>query len=218
VAATDLQNLPMTSPASAPDHHKLWKVGAWLYAVAACVYVINGAANGVGLVGWMQSLQIEWFGTSISIVSFLLSWIVFAGLFAMVSIALERTGVLPQGYFRYARLVLRRGARAADRHPSQTVLPAPPPQRVMRGFLPRMPKPQSPTGKTPARPVNPSAQKYSALPKFGFVVCVVHPGLTLRGDHVSSFFASRVAVDAAASARHGAGRAGSPREPETACR
>ncbi len=32
--------------------------------------------------------------------------------------------------------------------------------------------------------VNPPAQKYSTLPKFGNDVCVAHPGSSLRGDHV----------------------------------
>ncbi|QBP23543.1 hypothetical protein Bdiaspc4_24980 [Bradyrhizobium diazoefficiens] len=48
-----------------------------------------------------------------------------------------------------------------------------------------------PTGKTPPRSVNPLAQKYSTLPKFGIDVCVAHPGSSLRGDLVSSRFASR---------------------------
>nr|GAJ34441.1 hypothetical protein BDOA9_0136390 [Bradyrhizobium sp. DOA9] len=39
--------------------------------------------------------------------------------------------------------------------------------------------------------VNPSAQKYSALPKFGFGVCFAHPGSFLRGDHAVVLFASR---------------------------
>src|SRR3954447_16826878 len=40
-------------------------------------------------------------------------------------------------------------------------------------------------------PVNPTAQKYSALPKFGIGVCVAHPGSFLRGDLVVVTFASR---------------------------
>ena len=43
-----------------------------------------------------------------------------------------------------------------------------------------------PVGQNTWRVVNPGLQKYSALPKFGFVVCVAHPGSPLRGDHVSS--------------------------------
>jgi len=66
--------------------------------------------------------------------------------------------------------------------------------------------------------VNPSPRKYSTLPKFGFVVCVAHPGSSLRGDRASSRYASRVAVDAAASCARGAGRAGSPCEPVATCR
>jgi len=50
---------------------------------------------------------------------------------------------------------------------------------------------RDPTGKTPKRWVNPLAEKYSTLPKFGFVVCVAHPGSTLRGDRASSRIASR---------------------------
>ncbi|KAH2813875.1 hypothetical protein KXV85_004920, partial [Aspergillus fumigatus] len=42
----------------------------------------------------------------------------------------------------------------------------------------------------PPRPVSPhvkpAARKYSALPKFGIVVCVVHPGAIVRGDDPSS--------------------------------
>ena len=61
--------------------------------------------------------------------------------------------------------------------------------------------------------VNPSLPKYSTLPKFGNSVCVAHPGSSLRGDHVVVIFASRVAVDAAASGAGGEGRAGCPCEP-----
>ena len=70
-------------------------------------------------------------------------------------------------------------------------------------------------GQNTAEAVNPLALKYSALPKFGNDVCVVHPGLVLRGDRPSSRSRAGDAVDAAASARWGAGRAGSPCEPET---
>ncbi|MET3333735.1 hypothetical protein ABIF61_002259 [Bradyrhizobium japonicum] len=52
-----------------------------------------------------------------------------------------------------------------------------------------------------SRSVNPRVQKYSTLPKFGFGVCVVHPG-SPRGA-IMCRHASRagLAVDAAASAR-----------------
>jgi hypothetical protein len=59
--------------------------------------------------------------------------------------------------------------------------------------------------------------KYSALPKFGFVVCVVHPGLTLRGDHVSSRFASRALQWTRQRRAREAGRI-ALREPEASCR
>src|SRR3954453_12909775 len=43
--------------------------------------------------------------------------------------------------------------------------------------------------------VSPSCQshraKYSTLPKFGFGVCVAHPGSSLRGDLVVVMFASQ---------------------------
>ena len=39
--------------------------------------------------------------------------------------------------------------------------------------------------------VNPLPEKYSTLPKFGFGVCVAHPGSFLRGDLVVVTFASR---------------------------
>ena len=70
-----------------------------------------------------------------------------------------------------------------------------------------------PTGKTHNSWVNRIATKYSTLPKFGNSVCVAHPGSSLRGDHVVVIFASRVAVDAAASGAGGEGRAGCPCEP-----
>jgi len=65
--------------------------------------------------------------------------------------------------------------------------------------------------------VNPRSQKYSTLPKFGFGVCVAHPGSSRRGDLEVVLIASRVAVDAAASCAKGAGRAGSPCEPAATC-
>jgi hypothetical protein len=74
-----------------------------------------------------------------------------------------------------------------------------------------------PDGQNTCKAVNRPSQKYSTLPKFGFVVCSVHPGSSLRGDRTSSRYASRVAVDAAASCARGAGRAGSPCEPEASC-
>src|SRR3954452_505657 len=68
-------------------------------------------------------------------------------------------------------------------------------------------------------PVNPTAQKYSTLPKFGNGVCVAHPGSSLRGDLVVVTFASRLAVDAAAfgDERLRAGRI-ALREPEASFR
>src|SRR3954454_23769619 len=48
-----------------------------------------------------------------------------------------------------------------------------------------------PTGKTRDRWVNGLLPKYSTLPKFGFDVCVAHPGSSLRGDLVVVTFASR---------------------------
>jgi hypothetical protein len=47
-----------------------------------------------------------------------------------------------------------------------------------------------PKGKTPARAVNTSPQKHSALPKFGNGVSVAHPGSTWRGDRTSSLIES----------------------------
>ncbi|SFU96970.1 hypothetical protein SAMN05192541_108243 [Bradyrhizobium arachidis] len=41
------------------------------------------------------------------------------------------------------------------------------------------------------RLVKPSRQKYSTLPKFGFVVCLAQPGSSLRGDREVVMFASR---------------------------
>ena len=49
----------------------------------------------------------------------------------------------------------------------------------------------APDGQNSCGVVKPLVQIYSTLPKFGNTVFVAHPGLTLRGDHVSSFFASR---------------------------
>ncbi|EHR05358.1 hypothetical protein Bra471DRAFT_06174 [Bradyrhizobium sp. WSM471] len=66
-------------------------------------------------------------------------------------------------------------------------------------------------------PVNPRTQKYSALPKFGFVVCVGHPGSSLRGDLVVVLIASRACSGRGSVGMRGAGRAGSPCEPATAC-
>ena len=63
--------------------------------------------------------------------------------------------------------------------------------------------------------VNPSAQKYSTLPKFGFGVCVIHPGSSKRGDLVSSRIASRGCGGRGSVGTRGAGRAGSPCELET---
>jgi hypothetical protein len=48
-----------------------------------------------------------------------------------------------------------------------------------------------PTGKTRKCWVNRYGSKYSTLPKFGFIVCLAHPGSSLRGDHVVVTFASR---------------------------
>src|SRR3954447_13818472 len=47
-----------------------------------------------------------------------------------------------------------------------------------------------PSGQTPALR-QPFLQKYSTLSKFGFGVCVAHPGSSLRGDLVVVTFASR---------------------------
>ncbi|MET4326860.1 hypothetical protein ABIB80_002686, partial [Bradyrhizobium sp. i1.15.2] len=52
-------------------------------------------------------------------------------------------------------------------------------------------KPRDSSSETPASAVNPSLQKYSTLPKFGFDVCIGHPGSSLRGDLVVVMFASR---------------------------
>ncbi|PPQ18395.1 hypothetical protein CV770_16080 [Bradyrhizobium sp. AC87j1] len=68
-----------------------------------------------------------------------------------------------------------------------------------------------------SRSVNPLRQKYSTLPKFGFGVCVVHPGSPKRGDHVSSRIASRACGGRGSVGMRGAGRAGSPCEPEASC-
>ncbi|MFK4725769.1 hypothetical protein ABIE89_006869 [Bradyrhizobium niftali] len=68
-----------------------------------------------------------------------------------------------------------------------------------------------PTGKTPAlsrRPVNPLSQKYSTLPKFGFVVCIAHPGSSLRGDHVVVIFASRACGGRGSVGRESCGQGG----------
>ncbi|TFV75631.1 hypothetical protein E4K64_13600 [Bradyrhizobium frederickii] len=67
-------------------------------------------------------------------------------------------------------------------------------------------------------PVNPSVQKYSTLPKFGFGVCVAHPGSSRRGDLVVVTFASRACGGRGSVGTRGAGRAGCPREPVAACR
>jgi hypothetical protein len=74
-----------------------------------------------------------------------------------------------------------------------------------------------PTGKTPNRWVNWHAATYSALPKFGNGVCVAHPGSSLRGDRTSSLIASWACGGRGSVGTRGAGRAGSPCEPETAC-
>ncbi|WP_177242991.1 hypothetical protein [Bradyrhizobium sp. Gha] len=50
-------------------------------------------------------------------------------------------------------------------------------------------------------PVNPSSQKYSTLPKFGFAAMCAHPGPMERGDRTSSRLWVGDAVDAAAPAR-----------------
>ncbi|MBB4427722.1 hypothetical protein GGD66_006305 [Bradyrhizobium sp. CIR48] len=65
--------------------------------------------------------------------------------------------------------------------------------------------------------VNPRAQKYSTLPKFGFGVCVAHPGSPKRGDYVVVTVASRVCGGRGSVGTRGAGRAGSPCEPEASC-
>jgi len=70
---------------------------------------------------------------------------------------------------------------------------------------------RDPTGKTAApswRAVNPSGQKYSTLPKFGFVVCVAHPGSSLRGDHVVVIFASRACGGRGSVGRESCGQGG----------
>jgi hypothetical protein len=66
-------------------------------------------------------------------------------------------------------------------------------------------------------PVNPSAQKFYALPKFGFGVCVAHPGSSLRGDLVVVLIASRACGGRGSVGMRGAGRAGSPCEPAATC-
>jgi hypothetical protein len=68
-----------------------------------------------------------------------------------------------------------RGRSARHSAPSRITL------RSIRATGPRLCRP----------PVNPPPQKYSALPKFGFGVCVAHPGSSLRGDLVVVTFASR---------------------------
>ncbi|WP_143274499.1 hypothetical protein, partial [Bradyrhizobium canariense] len=68
---------------------------------------------------------------------------------------------------------------------------------MIRGLLALRPAPSRitlrfirATGPRLCRPrVNPLSQKYSALPKFGFSVCVAHPGSSLRGDLVVVMFA-----------------------------
>ena len=65
--------------------------------------------------------------------------------------------------------------------------------------------------------VNPSAQKYSTLPKFGNGVCVAHSGSSLRGDLVVVLIASRACDGRGSVGTRGAGRAGSPCEPVAAC-
>jgi len=63
--------------------------------------------------------------------------------------------------------------------------------------------------------VNPSSQKYSTLPKFGFVVCVAHPGSFSRGDHEVVIVASRACGGRSSVGREqpGAGRI-ALREPQ----
>src|SRR3954454_209668 len=74
-----------------------------------------------------------------------------------------------------------------------------------------------PTGKTRDRWVNGLLLKYSTLPKFGFVVCLAHPGSSLRGDLVVVLIASRACGGRGSVGMRGAGRAGSPCELAAAC-
>src|SRR5215218_7932134 len=74
-----------------------------------------------------------------------------------------------------------------------------------------------PVGQNTRHPRQPLPAKIFHFAEFGNSVCVGHPGSSLRGDLVVVLIASRLAMDAAASARDGAGRAGSPCEPATAC-
>ena len=77
--------------------------------------------------------------------------------------------------------------------------------------------PNLPDGQNTRHAVNPRVRKYSALPKFGNGVCVVHPGSSLRGDLVVVLVASRACGGRGSVGTRVAGRAGSPCEPETAC-
>jgi hypothetical protein len=62
--------------------------------------------------------------------------------------------------------------------------------------------------KQPKQDVNPVLAKDSTLPKFGFVVCVAHPGSSLRGDHVVVIFASRACGGRGSVGRESCGQGG----------
>ncbi len=74
-----------------------------------------------------------------------------------------------------------------------------------------------PVGQNTWHLVNPTLQKYTTLPKFGITAYIETARPTKRGGSRVVRNAGRVAVDAAASARPVAGRAGSPCESAATC-
>ena len=137
------------------------------------------------------------------------------------------------GRGRRARRARRVRALAAQGRPQFSVparrhpLPSPPPQagegaycrcgRILPAIRDRtaFARGPRPVGQNTQYSVKPLPRKYSTLPKFGFGVCVAHPGSTRRGDLEVVLIASRACGGRGSVGMRGAGRAGSPCEPDT---